>query len=162
MERRDVASKSEINRNLQIAQQRMQQTVSGANAGSLSLPEGNARLPNHVGGAIGSDSQVHQGSQSGVVGVSHDGVNSQAQEPERSTAIEGTTHTGHDQPLQGSSTVVDSGQGSLRRNSGLGWVASAASAFDAAKDIMETLRSKHTNLASELEVRINYIGHVLT
>ncbi|XXG86133.1 hypothetical protein AAC387_Pa11g1088 [Persea americana] len=158
LERRDVASKSEINRNLQIAQQRMQQTVSGANAGSLSLPEGNARIPNHVGGAIGSDSQVHQGPQSGVVGVSHDGVNSQAQEPERSTAIEGTTHTGHDQPLQSSSTAVDSGQGSLRRNSGLGWVASAASAFDAAKDIMETLRSKHTNLASELEVLLTELG----
>lgn len=162
MERRDVANKSEINRNLQIAQQRMQQTVSGAGAGSLSLPDGNARIANHVGGAIASDSQVHQGSQTGGVGVSHDGGNSQAQEPEQSTAIEGNTHAGHDQPLPSSSSVVDGGQGSLRRNSGVGWVASAASAFDAAKDIMETLRSKHTNLASELEVRFNVVGHDLT
>nr|GEZ93172.1 transformation/transcription domain-associated protein isoform X1 [Tanacetum cinerariifolium] len=47
--------------------------------------------------------------------------------------------------------MSDYGQNSIRRNYAMGLVASAVSAFDAAKDIMEALRSKHTNLASELE-----------
>lgn len=53
---------------------------------------------------------------------------------------------------QSSSTISDGGQNALRCTGALGLVASAASAFDAAKDIMEALRRKHTNLASELEV----------
>ncbi|XP_038988658.1 transformation/transcription domain-associated protein-like isoform X2 [Phoenix dactylifera] len=155
MERRDVANKSELGRNIALAQQRMQQAVSGNNAGSYNLSEGNARGPSHVGST--SESQVHQGSQSGGVGGSHDGANSQGQEPERSSTIEGGVRTGHDQPPQ-TSIVTEGGQSGLRRNAGLGWVASAASAFDAAKDIMEALRNKHPNLASELEVLLSEIG----
>lgn len=62
-------------------------------------------------------------------------------------------NTSNDQSVQQSSSATnEGGQNAMRRNGALGLVASAASAFDAAKDIMETLRSKHTNLASELEV----------
>ena len=151
LERRDVANKSEFGR-LAMAQQRMQQNVSGVNANSIGLTDGSTRVVSHGGGSLASDSQVHQGGQvSGGVG-SHDGGNSQVQEPERSTAIEGPVHAGNDQSLQQSSPAINDSQNALRRNGALNMVASAASAFDAAKDIMEALRSKHTNLASELEV----------
>ncbi|KAF7809661.1 transformation/transcription domain-associated protein-like [Senna tora] len=128
LERRDVANKSELGR-LAMAQQRTQQNS-------------NARVQGPGGGALSSDNQVHQGSQSaGGIG-SHDGGNSHGQEPERSTSAESSMHNGNDQPLQ---------QGSANIND-------AASAFDAAKDIMEALRSKHANLASELEVLLTEIG----
>ncbi|KAJ9172678.1 hypothetical protein P3X46_015891 [Hevea brasiliensis] len=158
LERRDVANKSELGR-LAMAQQRMQQNVpgagagAGAGAGSLGISDGNARLQT-------TDNQVHQGPQPGSGIGSHDGGNSHGQEPERSaaTTVESSVHAGNDQPLQqNSSTINDSGQNALRRGA-LGFVASAASAFDAAKDIMEALRSKHTNLASELEVLLTEIG----
>ncbi|KAK9039755.1 hypothetical protein V6N11_014947 [Hibiscus sabdariffa] len=141
LERRDVANKSELGR-IAMAQQRMQQNISGA-----------------TGGNLAPDNQVHQGSQSGSGIGSHDGGNSHGQEPERSTVTESSVHTGNDQPLQpSSSSVSDGGQGTMRRNGTLGLVASAASAFDAAKDIMEALRSKHANLAGELEVLLTEIG----
>lgn len=131
LERRDVASKSELGR-MAMTQQRMQQNVS-------------------TGVPLASESQnIHQGSQS------NDGVNTQhGQEPERSTIGDGSNvNGGTDQ--QGSSNVNENG--GQRRNGALGLVASAASAFDAAKDIMEALRSKHTNLASELEILLTEIG----
>uniref|UniRef100_A0A5B6YTI9 Putative transcription-associated protein 1 n=1 Tax=Davidia involucrata TaxID=16924 RepID=A0A5B6YTI9_DAVIN len=157
LERRDVANKSEFGR-MAMAQQRMQQNVSGTGAGSISMADGNARVASHGGGSLASDNQVHQGSQSsGGVG-SHDGGNSQVQEPERSTNVEGSVHPGNEQPLQQSSSTINDGQSALRRNGALGLVASAVSAFDAAKDIMEALRSKHTNLASELETLLTEIG----
>ncbi|XVF18022.1 hypothetical protein REPUB_Repub10bG0175600 [Reevesia pubescens] len=157
LERRDVANKSEIGR--AMAQQRMQQNISGSNAGSLVLADGSARVQSHTGGNLAPDNQVHQGTQSGTGIGSHDGGNSHGQEPERSTITESSVHTGNDQPLQqSSSSISDSGQGTMRRNGTLGLVASAASAFDAAKDIMEALRSKHANLAGELEVLLTEIG----
>ncbi|RYQ79865.1 hypothetical protein Ahy_Scaffold1g106653 isoform A [Arachis hypogaea] len=129
LERRDVANKSELGR-LAMVQQRAQQSVSGSSGGSLG------------GTTLSSDVQVHQGSQSaGGIG-SHDGGNSHGQEAERSTSAESSMHNGNDQPLQ---------QGSANLNE-------AASAFDAAKDIMEALRSKHANLASELEILLTEIG----
>ncbi|KAM7524076.1 hypothetical protein LguiA_013978 [Lonicera macranthoides] len=138
LERRDVANKSEFGR-MAMAQQRMQQNVSGAGGGSASE---NQAQGSQTGGAVGP----------------HDGGNSQVQESERST--EGNVHGGNDQALQqGSSNINDGGQNPLRRNNGaVGLVASAASAFDAAKDIMEALRSKHSNLASELENLLTEIG----
>ncbi|XP_059645489.1 uncharacterized protein LOC132287044 [Cornus florida] len=158
LERRDVANKSEFGR-IQMAQQRMQQNVSGAGASSIGLADGNARVASHSGGSLASDNQVHQASQSGGAVGSHDSGNSQVQEPDRPTAVEGGVHPGNDQPLQQSSSAInDGGQNALRRNGALGLVASAASAFDAAKDIMEALRSKHTNLASELEILLTEIG----
>ncbi|KAI3989472.1 hypothetical protein MKX01_022747 [Papaver californicum] len=154
LERRDVANKSELGRSLAMAQQRMQQNTSGAGSAPLGLTDGNSRIQNHV---VGSEShQVHQSSQSGGASGSHDAGNSHGQEPEMSTPMETNVHAGHDQPMPQSSNVNEGSQNTLRRNIGL--VASAASAFDAAKDIMETLRGKHTNLASELEVLLTEIG----
>ncbi|KAG8079526.1 hypothetical protein GUJ93_ZPchr0007g3092 [Zizania palustris] len=154
MERRDVATKTEMGRNM-LAQQRMQQAMLANNAAN-NLSEGNTRTSNHVGGNLISDNQVHQTIQSGGAAGSHDGGNLQGQESDRSN-VDGGTSTGHDQG-QPSSTGADGSQIPLRRNNGLGWVTSAASAFDAAKDIMEALRSKHTNLANELEVLLSEIG----
>ncbi|KAF1875106.1 hypothetical protein Lal_00007722 [Lupinus albus] len=158
LERRDVANKSELGR-IAMAQQRTQQSVSGTSAGSLGgLADGNARVQGPGGSALSSDIQMHQGSQSaGGIG-SHDGGNSHGHDPERSSA-ESSMHNGNDQPLlQGSANLNDGSQNTLRRAGALGFVASAASAFDAAKDIMEALRSKHANLASELEVLLTEIG----
>ncbi|KAG8099235.1 hypothetical protein GUJ93_ZPchr0013g36432 [Zizania palustris] len=160
MERRDVATKTEMGRNM-LAQQRMQQVqqamlANNAVIAANNLSEGNARASNHVGGNLSSDNQVHQATQSGGATGSHDGGNLHGQELDRSN-VEGGTSTGHDQG-QPSSTGAEGSQIPLRRNNGLGWVTSAASAFDAAKDIMEALRSKHTNLANELEVLLSEIG----
>lgn len=151
LERRDVANKSELGR-IAMAAQRLQQNVPSGSAGSLGLADGNARLQGHSGSALTSDSQVLQGNQSGGGIASHDGGNPNGQEPERSATVEGSMHSGSDQPLQQHSSSIEGSQNALRRNGALGLVASAASAFDAAKDIMEALRSKHANLASELEV----------
>ncbi|KAJ6816627.1 putative transformation/transcription domain-associated protein [Iris pallida] len=156
MERRDVASKTELGRNMALAQQRMQQAVSGSSAGSHNLSDG-TRAANNIGSTLASDIQIHQGTQSSSVSGSHEGGISQGQEPEKSTTMEGGANTGHDQPPQ-SATVTEGGPIPIRRNSNLGWVASASSAFDAAKDIMEALRNKHPNLASELEALLSEIG----
>lgn len=146
LERRDVANKSEMGR-LAMAHQRMQQNIAGTGGVSVGLGEGNARAQSQVG-----DGPIHQGPQS-AGGMGSNDVNSHIQEAERPTHIESFVHSGSEQPLQQSaSTVVESGQSSARRNCALGLVASAANAFNAAKDIMETLRSKHSNLATELEV----------
>lgn len=153
LERRDVANKSELGR-IAMAQQRAQQSVSGTGGGSHGgIADGNARTQ------VPGDIQAHQGSQSaGGIG-SHDGGNSHGQEPERSTSAESNIHNANDQPLQqGSANLNEGGQNTLRRAGALGFVASAASAFDAAKDIMEALRGKHANLASELEVLLTEIG----
>ncbi|KDP46748.1 hypothetical protein JCGZ_06536 [Jatropha curcas] len=158
LERRDVANKSEVNR--LMAQQRMQQNVSAAGAGSLGIPDANSRVQSHGGSTLNTDNQVHQSSQSGGGMGSHDGGSSHGQEAERpaTATVESSVHTGNDQPLQQNSTTInETSQNALRRGA-LGIVASAASAFDAAKDIMEALRSKHTNLASELEVLLTEIG----
>lgn len=149
LERRDVANKSEFGR-LALAQQRMQQNLAGAS--SISLADGNARVGSHGVNSLAPGNQIHQGSQAGGGVGSHDGGNSQVQESDRSTGVEGSVQAGNDQSIQQSPSAVNDGHNAIRRNGALGLVASAASAFDAAKDIMEALRSKHTNLASELEV----------
>lgn len=151
LERRDVANKSEYGR-LAMAQQRMQQNVPAANvAGSMGLVDGNTRVTGQTGGSSATENHVPQATQSGVGVGSHDVSSSQVQEPERQAHVEGGMPSGTDPPLHQTSSAADGGQNS-RRNATLGLVSSAASAFEAAKDIMETLRSKHTNLASELEV----------
>ncbi|XVE82488.1 hypothetical protein DITRI_Ditri16bG0008800 [Diplodiscus trichospermus] len=152
LERRDAANKSELGR-MAMAQQRMQQNISGASSGSPVLADGSARVQSHTGGHLAPDNQAHHGTGIG----SHDGGNSHGQEPERLT--ESSVNTGNDQPLQRNSlSTSDGGQGAMRCNGTLGLDASAASAFDAAKDIMEALRSKHGNLACELEVLLTEIG----
>ncbi|KAK3127876.1 hypothetical protein QOZ80_7AG0579590 [Eleusine coracana subsp. coracana] len=152
MERRDVATKTEMGRNM-LAQQRMQQAMLANNAAN-NVTDGSARASNH--GIMTSESQTHQTTQSGAATGSHEGGNLQGQEQDRST-VEGGTGASHDQGQQ-SSASAEGSQVPLRRNTGLGWVTSAASAFDAAKDIMEALRSKHTNLANELELLLSEIG----
>ncbi|KAJ0977309.1 hypothetical protein J5N97_012783 [Dioscorea zingiberensis] len=154
MERRDVAAKSELGRNIALAQQRMQQTISGPAAGTHNMVDGGARPSNHPGA---SEGQIHQGTQSSGVGGSHEVGNSQTHESERGTTVESSGNSGHEQPPQSSSAISENAQiGSS--NAALSWVASAASGFDAAKDIMEALRSKHPNLASELEAFLSEIG----
>lgn len=133
-----------------MAQQRMQQNVSGANAAApMGLADGNARMTGQSGGSSAGENHTPQGAQSGGGVGSQDGNSSQIQEPERP---DGNMPSGNDQSLHQGSSGNDGGQAALRRNSALSLVASAASAFDAAKDIMEALRSKHSNLAGELEV----------
>ena len=138
-----------------MAQQRMQQNI--ASAGSLGLTDGGCR-GGHGGSSTPTDNQGHQGTQSGTGIGSHDGGNPHSQEPERTTGVDSSTHAGNDQSLpQPSSNVNEGTQNALRRSSALGLVGSPSSAFDAAKDIMEALRGKHTNLASELEVMVIFL-----
>lgn len=121
-----------------VLAQRMQQNIPGVSTG-------------HGGGNLSSETQIHQAAQSsGVVGT-HDGGNRHVQESERSS-VDNNVHPGNDQPLnQSSSNISENSQNAAIRN-GASLAISAAGAFDAAKDIMEALRSKHNNLASELEV----------
>ncbi|KAJ0977267.1 hypothetical protein J5N97_012741 [Dioscorea zingiberensis] len=137
MERRDVAAKSELGRNIALAQQRMQQTISGPAAGTHNMVDGGARPSNHPGA---SEGQIHQGTQSSGVGGSHEVGNSQTHESERGPTVESSGNSGHEQPPQSSSAISENAQIGSRRNAALSWVASAASGFDAAKDIMEALR----------------------
>ncbi|CAH8274165.1 unnamed protein product [Arabidopsis lyrata] len=112
-----------------VLAQRMQQNVPGVSAG------------HETSGAVGT----------------HDGGNLHAQESERAT-MENNVHSGNDQPMnQSSSTISENSQHAALRN-GASLAISAAGAFDAAKDVMESLRSKHNNLASELEVLLTEIG----
>ena len=133
-----------------MAQQRMQQNPSASGAVSLGVNDGAARMQSH--GA--PENQVHQVSQPGSSITSHDGGMISGQDSERSVAGDGCASS-NSEPHQQSSSNISNGQNALRRSGALSFMASAASAFDAAKDIMEALRSKHTNLASELEV--NYL-----
>ncbi|KAK9678784.1 hypothetical protein RND81_11G233100 [Saponaria officinalis] len=136
LERRDAANKSEIGR-LAMAQQRMHQHPSSGGPAAL--------------GSMSSENQVHQLSHPG-----NDGGNSQ--DAERSAGGESGAASSSEPLLHQGSTFNDGAQNALRRTGALSLMASAASAFDAAKDIMEALRSKHTNLASELEILLTEIG----
>ncbi|XP_047320592.1 transformation/transcription domain-associated protein-like [Impatiens glandulifera] len=150
LERRDAANKSELGR-MSI---RMQQNSSGAGgSSSIGLPDGNQRMSGHGGPSLAaSDSQVHQGSQSSA--GSQDGGNPQMQDSERSSVGESSMYSGNDQ----TQAVTNDGQNALRRNGASSLVASAATAFDSAKDIMEALRGKHNNMAAELELLLTEIG----
>lgn len=145
MERRDIANKTEGGSRSSLGQHRTLQSISGSGGGSH-MPDGNAKSFNQMTGNLNSDVQT-QSSQSNV-GTSHDAGNTQGQENERSTTSEGTANAGHDPQAP----ISESGQNTLRRNYGFGRVVSATGAFETAKDIMETLRNKHSILASELEV----------
>ena len=79
-------------------------------------------MQNHGGGALTSDGQVNQGSQSASGIGSHDDGNSHAQEPERTSSVDGSAHAGNDQPMQqNSSTINEGGQNALRRNGAVFW-----------------------------------------
>ncbi|PKA60897.1 Serine/threonine-protein kinase ATR [Apostasia shenzhenica] len=153
MERRDIANKSELGRNMALAQQRMQQAVPRPS----NMSDGNSRGLNHVPGALPSENQIHHATHSVTAVVAHDGVSTQGQDHERPGNAEPQVNSGHEQ-LPQTSAVPETNQVPFRRNTALGWATSAASAFDAAKDIMEALRNKHPNLASELEALLAEIG----
>jgi len=141
LERRDAVNKSELGR--LVLAQRMQQNATGAGHGGSNLP---------------SENQIHQGAQTSGAGGTHDSGNPHGQESERSTT-ENNLHPGSDQPMhQSSSAINDNNENTVRRN-GASLAISAAGAFDAAKDIMEALRGKHNNLASELEVILFFCTH---
>ena len=130
LERRDAVNKSELGR--MVLAQRMQQNASG--------------VAGHGGGNL--PSETHQGAQISGAGGTHNSGNPHGQESERSTA-ENNAHPGNDQSMHQSNST--NSENTARQN-GASLAISAAGAFDAAKDIMEALRSKHNNLASELEV----------
>lgn len=102
----------------------------------------------HGGGNLQSEAQIHQGAQRSRAVGAHDGGNSHAQETERST-VENNVHSGNDRPMNQSSS--ENSQHEAIRN-GASLAISATGAFNAARDIMEAIRSKHNNLAGELEV----------
>jgi transformation/transcription domain-associated protein len=129
LERRDVAAR-------------------GVNAAVRSQPaastSGNANTSTGEGSSVsaGNNSQDNASAQTGSSTAAHEGAANSAQE-ERAPAND----------TSGSENVPATGdQGAGRRNMVSGWPGSAVSAFEAAKDIMEALRAKHPNLASELEV----------
>lgn len=129
----------------------MQLNVSSS--GSAILSDNITRLASQRCGPLASDNQIQQGGRSsGIVQFPH-GRSSYMQEPDSSSVIQDGMHAGNHKPLQHSpSTVTDGNLYPLEHNDVLGLNASALKAYDAAKCIMGTLKSKHMNLASELEV----------
>ena len=136
LERRDIAARG-VN-----AAGRAQPATSTTNNANMTTGEGNSI-------SASNNSQDNASGQTGSNTVTHEGVANSTQE-ERAPA--GDT--------SGSDNIPGTGdQGIARRNMVSGWPGSAVSAFEAAKDIMEALRAKHPNLASELEVDL-YLIHV--
>ncbi|GLJ07095.1 hypothetical protein SUGI_0058030 [Cryptomeria japonica] len=158
LERRDVANKSELVRGAAVAQQRVQQiSASVASSASLNSVESNPITSNPNASNLPSDVANSQVTQGGILSVPHDSTNTQTQESDKAPTIDGNVPVGSESSQTNSASVNDT-QAGIRRNAGLSWGASAVTAFDAAKDVMEALRSKHTNLASELEVFLTEIG----
>ncbi|KAJ3683868.1 hypothetical protein LUZ60_014095 [Juncus effusus] len=134
MERRDVANKSDMGRF-----QRLQQVHQAMSAAA-----------SHPSNVAGQDP--------------HDGGNNNNAASQQENVPEGGGP--HDQSQQ--QNMPEGNVGQVRRVSNnaaaaaggnlVSWVASATSAFEAAKEIMETLRNKHTNLANELETLLSEIG----
>eukprot|EP01018_Ginkgo_biloba_P025935 Gb_02842 [translate_table: standard] len=148
LEHLDVANKSEMGRGTVTAQQRVQQIPSSvARSASLNSVESNPTASNPCASNLNSDVVNNQGQHRSVLTVSHDGSNPQGQESDRAQNIDGNIPAGSESSQTNSAGLNDS-QGGFRRNAGLSWGASAVTAFDAAKDVMEALRNKHTNLAS--------------
>lgn len=124
-----------------------------SSSGSATLSDDITKLASQRCGPLASDDQVQQGGRSsGIVEFPH-GRSSYMQELDSSSVIQDRMHAGNHKPSQHNpSTITDGNLYSLGHNDVLGLNASALKAYDAAKCIMGTLRSKHTNLASELEV----------
>lgn len=154
IERRDAANKYERGR-MPRTRQKKQQTVSAVNAGTDGVADGNARVQSHIGGSFVTDNPIQHETQSdSSSGAQAYGI-SQVKEPDRSTATTSSVNQANDQTYRQNSspTTSDGVQNGHRHNGGaFSFVASAATAFDAAKDIMEALRSKHAHVVAELEV----------
>lgn len=149
LERRDVAHRAEV------AQRSRAQNMAGV-AGATVM-EG--QTPSQSQGGSQGHSEIHnQGGQPQVPSLSNNEGN----------ALGGQLQTGGVNAVEnaggggGDSNLGDGGQQALalRRSasSGIGWPSSTISAFEAAKEVMEALRLKHSNLAIELEVMLTEMG----
>ncbi|KAH7432383.1 hypothetical protein KP509_07G020000 [Ceratopteris richardii] len=140
LERRDVASKAEHAR-ASAPQARVQSSVV---SGAISTGAG---TDNNLGASGNTPQEMATGGQ-GASHSSHE-TGGAAQDGERAAISDAS----------GSEVGVPSGdQSSGRRNIGLGWPGAAVTAFEAAKEIMEILRTKHQILAGELEVMLTEVG----
>ncbi|KAL2624095.1 hypothetical protein R1flu_008340 [Riccia fluitans] len=164
LERRDTATKAELARGAAPSQARQAMSAITAGATPATPSEGNDGPTANcaASGTVESGNNNQANGQSTPSGNSTEtqvdtpgNINSE-QEAERgisgvdvgSAAIEQNQMTGADSQTSG------------RRSSSSNWLgpSPAVTAFEAAKDIMEALRTKHTNLASELEVMLTEIG----
>ncbi|KAH9312040.1 hypothetical protein KI387_027075, partial [Taxus chinensis] len=155
LERCELANKSELERRAASSQKRAQQiTAYIASSASINSVESNLLTSNTSSSNLPSDfasSQVMQ------LSVSHDCSNVQGQESGKAQQIDGDVPTGSESSQTNSASINDS-QARIRHNAGLNWGASAATAVDAAMDVTEFLKNKHTNLADELEVFVTEIS----
>ncbi|KAF9619194.1 hypothetical protein IFM89_005748 [Coptis chinensis] len=154
LEQLDVCNRTVHERNVGLAKQRMHKNTSGPSTGSIGLADGDGRVLYHTERKSTSDN--HQDPQGTLSVGSHHGRNSHEKEHERFTPTEGSTLARPAQMLQKISSAAD--QCSARHNSALVPAASATSVYDAAKDIMDALRSKHSNLAAEPKILLSEIG----
>ncbi|KAG6555625.1 hypothetical protein Mapa_002860 [Marchantia paleacea] len=166
LERRDIATKAELARGAAAATQaRVQALAAPPSGASQAAPAEGGNNPSSgtaPASAIdpGPNNQGNnQSSQPGNLSqaATDNSVNANpAQESERGSAG-GDASGGTNEPNQ---TSAGESQPSIRRPSGSNWAgpSPAVTAFEAAKDIMEALRTKHTNLATELEVMLTEIG----
>lgn len=154
LERRDVATKAELARAPAGAQARVQAVATPVGGTSTSIPDGAAMVANPNAQDMVINSTSGQNAVAGTTHIAaHEGAGSATQDAER-------TPVGDVQGPEAQQQITG-GQGdqaSGRRNVGPGWPGSAITAFEAAKDIMEVLRTKHPNLAAELEVMLTEIG----
>eukprot|EP00252_Welwitschia_mirabilis_P021819 TRINITY_DN5712_c0_g1_i1.p1 TRINITY_DN5712_c0_g1~~TRINITY_DN5712_c0_g1_i1.p1 ORF type:complete len:3567 (+),score=681.06 TRINITY_DN5712_c0_g1_i1:1467-10703(+) len=149
LERRDIANRAELGRSTVASQQRTQQLgTSGASSASVE----SSQTSSHQA----SDGMHNQIQQSGQLNGSHDASSSQGQDGDRVQASDGNLPNNSES--HPSAAPLNDSQTGVRRHQGLIWGASAVAAFDAAKDVMEALRNKHPNLASELEIFLTEIG----
>lgn len=165
LERRDIATKAELaNRGAQAAQSRVQSVpvapgatpANSADSGPVPSTSGNSALT--ADAAPGNQLPiVNTATQGGNVpqaqSAGHDAGSNTGQEGDRGQSVEGASGPGPD-PSQPANGGQNESQLGLRRSVGTGWPSPGA-AFEAAKDIMEALRGKHANLATELEVQIH-------
>ncbi|KAJ7563398.1 hypothetical protein O6H91_03G108600 [Diphasiastrum complanatum] len=168
LERRDIATKAELARSSSNTQARPQGPNAGSSATSTMSSESIMIVSTSGSNNLNVEVMPNQGStgiqgtQGASANLSQTGVSdvsgNSGQDSERGgsdgniPAVSEVSHSGSAGP------ATDS-QVALRRAIGNPWQGQAAvSAFDAAKDIMEALRSKHANLASEMEVMLTEIG----
>lgn len=160
LERRDIATKAELARGAAAATQARVQALGAPPSGaSQAAPADSGNNPSAGTAPAGAadpgpnNQGNNQSSQPGNVSQAATDNSANAnpsQESERGSSG-GDASGGTNEPNQ---TSAGESQTSVRRPSGSNWAgpSPAVTAFEAAKDIMEALRTKHTNLATELEV----------
>ncbi|KAL3681984.1 hypothetical protein R1sor_000006 [Riccia sorocarpa] len=166
LERRDIATKAELARGAAVSQARQGMPALTAGTNLATPAEGNGGpTSNNAPGSSAAAGTTESGNNNQANGQSGNltqtqgenaGSTNSAQEAERGTSgVDVGTAPNEMNQLTGTDS-----QSSGRRSSGSNWSgpSPAVTAFEAAKDIMEALRTKHTNLASELEVMLTEIG----